>query len=349
MSSKDSEGTGDKANLQAISTKKIIFQLPRSELFQLDNYDSTLVKVKGSIRNAFIAYKGMSWVSVDYASQELRILAAILAGLYGDDSALKVYEEERDRPYLINPETGESYENPNTDLHLQAALALNPDLKKVPLWLLKKTAGDLRHRGKILNFSIVYGKGATGFAADFNVSIGEAEEILARYYKQFPGMQPWMEQVSSFAQIEGTIRNLYDRLIYVAESNAKGLSGGNTVVRKSINADIQGTASDMMKLAVRNIMNDSLINFTDNKNFWAQPIVHDELNCLVKGNWYIKNERVDKEGLLEYDLEFDEEVVYKANLIVKHMEEAESEILSPIVGSPFPSKATSSVSFYWKH
>ena len=350
MSSKDEEEAGDKANLQAISTKKIIFTINEEDLFQQEERGQE-VKIKGSIRNAFIAPKGMCWVSVDYASQELRILAGILAGKYGDDSALKVYEEERDTPYLINPETGVKYSNPNTDLHLQAAIALNPDLKKVPLWLLKKTAEEqgLRHRGKILNFSIVYGKGASGFASDFNVSLGEAEEILKRYYKQFPGMKKWMEQVSSFAQIEGRLRNVYGRMIYVAESNAKGLSGGNTVVRKAINAEIQGTASDMMKLAVKYIKEDPSIDFTNNNEYWAQPIVHDEKNCLVKGNWSIKNKRFNNEGILEYDLEFDSNVTYKAGLIVKHMEQAESDILSPLISKPFPSKAEASISFYWKH
>ena len=138
-------------------------------------------------------------------------------------------------------------------------------------------------------------------------------------------------------------------MIYVAESNAKGLSGGNTIVRKSVNAVIQSTASDMMKLAVRNIMDDPLIDFTNNDEFRVQPIVHDELNCLVKGNWYISNERVDDKGILEYDLKFDDEVIHKTELIVKHMEQAETDILSPIIGRPFPSKAESSISFYWKH
>lgn len=355
MSARGTEDEDDKANLQAVSTKKIVFDIAICDLFQDPSLGNQMVKLKGSLRNIFIAPKGYTWVSIDYASQELRILGAILAGRYNDDSILNVYLQEQNTPFLINPINGESYENPNTDLHLQAALALNPALSKLELWELKKAAKggldgtDYRQMGKIINFSIVYGKGVQGFASEFNVSLGEAEDVLNRYYTKFPGMQAWMEQTSAFALIESTVKNLYGRSIYVAESNAKGLGGSNAIKRKAPNAVIQGTASDMVKLAVSYISNDNDIDICSSGKVIAHPVVHDEINCLIKGNWYLKSHYIDNDGFIQFELDFDTHCIDIAKKLTLHMEQAEKDILNPISGVDFPCKAEANLAFYWKH
>jgi len=309
------------------------------------------MKYKVNLRNAFIAPEGYYWVSADFSGQELRIVSAIVFNEYKCSALLDVFKEERERPYLIREDNEEKYENPYTDLHLVAALGLNKELQKIEPWKVAKMAkGGLdginyRQQGKIINFSVIYGKGAEGFASDFNMSLEEAEVVLSNYFLKFPGLKKWLDYHSEASKITNRIRTIGNRLIFVGEDNAKGASNANAVGRKGPNAIIQGTGNIMIKLALAYI--------ADNKDlediiFPASICVHDEINLLVPGpKPKIEIIEGDKEDIIK--LHIPKEVEEKANLIKSLMEEAQSYLLSPLINEPFPSKASVNIGLSWIH
>jgi DNA polymerase I-like protein with 3'-5' exonuclease and polymerase domains len=308
------------------------------------------MKYKVNLRNAFIAPEGYYWVSADFSGQELRIVSAIVFNEYKCSALLDVFKEERERPYLID-DTGMSYENPYTDLHLVAAIGLNKALESIEPWNVAKMAkGGLdginyRQLGKIINFSTIYGKGAEGFASDFGMSIEEAEVVLNNYFKKFPGLKKWLDYHSESSKITNRIRTVGNRLIFVGEDNAKGASNANAIGRKGPNAIIQGTGNIMIKLGLKYIEEDPRLQ---DIIFPASICVHDEINLLVPGPPPNMNViEGEKEDTLK--IVIPEEVKNKANLIKSLMEEAQSYLLSPLINEDFPSKASVNIGLSWIH
>lgn len=96
-----------------------------------------MVKLKTSLRQAFVAPEGYVWGSFDYSGMELRIAAAVAR----DKEMLKVFKKERDDPYLYK-EDGTKYKDPLCDLHIVSAMSIFPELREVPLWDLAKVSKE---------------------------------------------------------------------------------------------------------------------------------------------------------------------------------------------------------------
>jgi DNA polymerase-1 len=227
-----------------------------------------------SMRKAFVAPPGWSWLSLDYSGQETRIAAAVSR----DEAMLNVYRRERDDPFDIDEE-GNKYISPYIDLHYVSGEGIFPELLNLPgnerLSASKKKKAELngdsqRGIGKTLNFGIIYGLQASSIAEDFNWHIERAEETLRNYFKKFHSLERWLKSTSELGKAQKWIILPGGRKLFIAESNAKGVDNVNAVGRKACNAVCQGTASDMMKLALRYM--DPIIESSGSK---IACIVHD--------------------------------------------------------------------------
>jgi DNA polymerase I len=172
------------------------------------------------IRRAFIAEEGSTLMSVDYSQIELRIMAH----LSEDPILLEVFEEGKD----IHTET--------------AARIFKLDPDKL----------ETRHRStaKMVNYGLSYGMGAPGLAERLNVAVSEAEEVMDRYFDVFSGVSGFLDKIVTQAHADGFTTTMFGRRRYLPE-----LGSGNPRVRaigerQALNAPIQGSAADIMKLAM---------------------------------------------------------------------------------------------------
>ena len=172
------------------------------------------------IRKAFIAEKDYSLISADYNQIEMRILADL-----ADVKELK-----------------KAFKN-NEDIHsLTASQIFNVDIKKVNQ--------DQRRKAKAINFGIIYGISQYGLAKQINVSNYEAEEFLNAYFARFPEIKVYMDQTIKFCRKSGYVNNIFGRRSHFMSINDKNYNIRNFQERASINAPIQGSASEIMRLAM---------------------------------------------------------------------------------------------------
>ena len=194
------------------------------------------------IRKAFIAEKGFSLISADYNQIEMRILADL-----ADVKELK-----------------KAFKN-NVDIHsLTASQVLNVDIKKVD--------HDMRRKAKAINFGIIYGISQYGLAKQIMVSNIEAEEFLNSYFLKFPEIKDYMNSTIKFCRKSGYVNNIFGRRTHITGINDKNFNIRNFQERAAINAPIQGSASEIMRLAMIRL-NKKLIN-TSTKILLQ---IHDEL------------------------------------------------------------------------
>lgn len=320
-----------------------------------------ITKIKDSLRRV-IGYTDNKRViaSLDFSGQELCIAAAVS----NDQEMLDVLFRKKYEPYLKNDKTGElildtegnKIKDPRTDLHIQAACAIFDHLNNIPLSKLTEAANEylpsgikIRNTGKILNFSIVYGKGVNGFAEDFSVSVDEAQEILNSYFRKFYGLKAWLDKVSSYAKQTRRVRALYGkkgRVIFCGEDNAKGIGGLNTLSRKAGNSIIQATGSEMTKLALLKFKRDKELRDYGVK---LLSVVHDELNFEVPCSWKYESIKSYDKDYKDFIIDMDPSVYEIVNRIKQHMLDAEKEILSPLIGKEFPAAADANICPWWKH
>ena len=194
------------------------------------------------IRKAFIAEKGYSLISADYNQIEMRILADL-----ADVKELK-----------------KAFKN-NVDIHsLTASQVFNVDIKKVD--------HDMRRKAKAINFGIIYGISQYGLAKQIMVSNNEAEEFLNSYFLKFPEIKDYMNSTIKFCRKSGYVNNIFGRRTHITGINDKNFNIRNFQERAAINAPIQGSASEIMRLAMIRL-NKKLIN-TSTKILLQ---IHDEL------------------------------------------------------------------------
>lgn len=197
------------------------------------------------IRKAFIPRdKKHILISADYSQIELRIVAAIS----GD------------------PAMCEAFKN-NKDIHTAtAARVYNVEEKEV--------TKEMRYKAKSVNFGIIYGQGAFGLADNLGISRTEAKEIIDNYKKQFSGIQQYMDDTINFARENGYVQTLMGRKRWLKDINSANFTVRGFAERNAINSPIQGTAADMIKLAMIKIHE----AFRKNK-FESRMVlqVHDEL------------------------------------------------------------------------
>ena len=197
------------------------------------------------IRKAFIAEKNNILISADYNQVEMRILA--------DLAEVKELQKA-----FLNKE----------DIHtLTASQVFNVPIKKVDQ--------NLRRKAKTINFGIIYGITQYGLAKQISVSNQEALDFINAYFKKFPEIKDYMEKTIKFCRKNGYVNNIFGRRIHLRGINDKNFSVRSFQERAAINAPIQSSAADIIRLAMIKI--DDLIN--SNKIYKAKMLlqIHDEL------------------------------------------------------------------------
>jgi len=197
------------------------------------------------IRKAFIPRdEDHILLAADYSQIELRIIAEISK----DEFMLEAFHEGK-------------------DFHkATAAKVYNVDFEEV--------TADQRRNAKTVNFSIIYGAGATNLSRQLGIKRAEAKELIENYFKQFKGLQAYMEDIVNTAREDGYVKTLVGRKRLLRDINSRNGLARSNAERMAINTPIQGSAADMIKLAMIDIHQ----AFTE-ANFRSKMImqVHDEL------------------------------------------------------------------------
>ena len=197
------------------------------------------------IRRAFIAETNSSLISADYNQIEMRILADL-----ADVGELK-----------------KAFKN-KEDIHsLTASQVFNKNIKNIDK--------DMRRKAKAINFGIIYGISQYGLAKQINVSNVEAEDFLKSYFIKFPEIKNYMEQTIKSCRKNGYVKNIFGRKTHITGINDKNYNVRNFQERAAINAPIQGSASELMRLAMIRISKKFKELKKENCNILLQ--IHDEL------------------------------------------------------------------------
>jgi DNA polymerase I len=176
------------------------------------------------IRKAFIPRDEKHVIlAADYSQVELRIIAA----LSGDQGMIEAFKN-------------------GLDIHAATA-------SKVFNVALEEVTRDQRSKAKAVNFGIAYGQGAFGLAENLNISRTEAKEIIDNYFKEFPGIQEYKHMAIESAREKGYAQTLLNRRRYLPDINSRNGTVKAAAERNAINAPIQGSAADIIKLAMINI------------------------------------------------------------------------------------------------
>ncbi len=201
------------------------------------------------IRTAFVSKPGFKLVSMDYSQIELRLIAHIADEMKMLDAF-----------------------NNNLDIHSDTA----SKVFRIPI---NEITSDLRRKAKAINFGIIYGISAYGLAKQLKCSAIEAKEFIDSYFKRFPRIRDYMEEIKSNLEENGYVETLFNRRIYINDSNSKNQRLKGFAERQAINAPIQGSAADIIKLAMVKI-HKNLFNHKNNVSMLMQ--VHDELVFEIK-------------------------------------------------------------------
>ncbi|PWD86826.1 DNA polymerase I [Ignatzschineria cameli] len=197
------------------------------------------------IREAFIAKEGSLLLAADYSQIELRLMAHFSQ----DETMLRAFNEGKD---------------------IHAATAA--EVFGIPL---EKVTGEERRAAKAINFGLIYGMGAFGLAKQLGISRTQAQEYISLYFSRYTGVLNYMEEAKEKAKKHGYVETALGRRLYlpgIHSSNAIARSGAERV---AINAPLQGTAADIIKLAMLKVDR----SLAENSHLTAKMLlqVHDEL------------------------------------------------------------------------
>lgn len=197
------------------------------------------------IRKAFIPREeGRVLLSADYSQIELRIVAAIS----GDPNMCEAFRQHKD---IHTATASKVYGVPESEV-----------------------TKEMRYKAKSVNFGIIYGQGAFGLADNLGISRTEAKEIIDNYKKEFPNIQRYMDEQVNFAKENGYVQTLVGRKRWLKDINSSNFTVRGYAERNAINSPIQGTAADMIKLAMIKIHNEMKTGTWQSKMILQ---VHDEL------------------------------------------------------------------------
>lgn len=172
------------------------------------------------IRQAFEPSKGHRFISADYSQIELRIMAHISK----DIGLLQAFQEGED----VHSKTASEV----FDVNIQ------------------EVTPDLRRNAKAINFGLIYGISAFGLGKQLGISRNLAAEYMAMYFEKYPGVKKYMESTKDFASQNGYVETLFGRRLYLRDINASNAIRRQASERAAINAPVQGTAADIMKIAM---------------------------------------------------------------------------------------------------
>lgn len=224
------------------------------------------------VRKAFVPRdKNHVLLSADYSQIELRLVAA----LSGDESMLEAFKNK-------------------IDIHLATAA-------KVYGVELNEVTKEMRYKAKSVNFGIIYGQGAFGLAQNIGVSRTEAKNIIDNYFLQFPKIKEYMNNNIRFAKENGYVKTMMGRRRYLKEINSKNFTVRGFAERNAINSPVQGSAADLIKLAMidihrefekRKLKSKMTLQVHDELVFDAhrseleiiKPIIHDKMVSAIKIN-----------------------------------------------------------------
>ncbi len=216
------------------------------------------------IRKAFIPEPGCEFFSADYSQIELRVMAH----LSGDENMIEAFRE-------------------GYDIHAATAAKIyKEDINDV--------SRDQRTKAKRANFGIIYGITVFGLAERLEISRDEAKQLISGYFETFPKVKEYMDKSILEARAKGYAETLFHRRRYLADINSHNATVRGFAERNAINAPIQGTAADIIKVAMIRI----------HRRFKAEGIqskmilqVHDELNFSVVPEEHEKVERIVMEEM----------------------------------------------------
>ncbi|MDR1774737.1 MAG: DNA polymerase I [Clostridioides sp.] len=175
------------------------------------------------IRKVFVAESGKKFVDADYSQVELRVLAHMSE----DPNMIKAFEN-------------------NEDIHTTtAARVFNIDLKDV--------TSQQRSAAKAVNFGVIYGKTDFGLAEDLNISVPKAKEYIESYFHKYSNIKGFMDDVIEKATEDGFVTTVLNRRRYIPEIRSKNFVERNRGKRFAMNAPIQGSAADIIKIAMANV------------------------------------------------------------------------------------------------
>ena len=172
------------------------------------------------IRQAFIAAPGYKIVAADYSQIELRIMAH----LSGDAGLLAAFSQ-------------------GVDVHSATAA----EVFDVPL---DSVTNDLRRSAKAINFGLIYGMSAFGLAKQLGLPRDKAQAYINLYFERYPGVKQYMDDIREQAKQNGYVETLFGRRLYLPDINARNVAQRQYAERTAINAPMQGTAADIIKLAM---------------------------------------------------------------------------------------------------
>ncbi len=217
-----------------------------------------------NIKKAFIAEQGYSFIDADYSQVELRVLAS----MSGDDNMIKAFTN------------GE-------DIHKEVA----SQVFNVPL---EEVTKEQRSKAKAVNFGIVYGITGFGLAEQIGVSRKEAQNYIDNYLLKFRKVDDYMHNVVDKAKKDGYVETLFGRRRYINELKSSNFMVREFGKRAAMNTPIQGTAADIMKIAMNNVYKELKESNLDAKIVLQ---VHDELLLEVKDEDVEKAESILKRNM----------------------------------------------------
>lgn len=204
----------------------------------------TKTEIGRQVRTAFVAEKGYKLVSFDYSQIELRIVADIA----NDPTLIKAFRE-------------------NKDIHTITAAAINGVT-------LDEVTKKMRNEAKAVNFGIIYGQGPHGLSQGAGIPYFKAKEFIDKYFLSYPKIKKFMDQTIKLARRDGFVSTLFGRQRPLSDINSQIVMIRKAAERMAINTPIQGTAADLIKMAMIKIY-EMIKDKTEEIKLLLQ--VHDEL------------------------------------------------------------------------
>ncbi|MBD3418883.1 MAG: DNA polymerase I [Chitinivibrionales bacterium] len=203
------------------------------------------------IRDAFRAAAGCKLIAADYSQIELRILAHCST----DHLMIRAFQDDQ-------------------DIHTQTAYAIYGVMPEM-------ITPEMRRTAKAINFGLMYGMGSASLSRRLSIGIKEAQNFIEAYFQQFPTIKTFINRTVDRAKVYGYTETLLGRRRYVPEINSKSRQLREAAERIAINTPIQGTAADIIKIAMIAIQREAAKSFAQAKMLLQ---VHDELVCEAPQN-----------------------------------------------------------------